>query len=128
MLESLQWIFRGGFRQEHPIDATVVAHQETNVSTNGTTVVNVFGPKSAPFKGTITNFDVSALDTTAGNITLAVNGSVVSVIAKGAVAGAPGGPTSALTNATFNPGDKVTLVSSSAGNALCWIAYFSSPV
>ena len=128
MLESLQWIFRGGIRLEHPVDASLIAHQEINVSTNGTTAVNVFGPKGAPFKGTITTYELTALDTTAGNITLAVNGNVVSTIAKGVTAGGLGGPTAALANVSFNPGDKVTIVSSSAGNALCWIAYFSASV
>ena len=127
MLEQLQYIFRNGFRIEHPIDASVVAHHEINVSTNGTTPVNVFGKSGAPFRGTLTNFETSGLDTTAGNVILKVNGNTVATIAKGTVAGGTAGVPSALANVNFNPGDSVTVVSSSAGNALCWIAYYQQP-
>jgi hypothetical protein len=113
-------------RVEHPVDGTNCADLEINVSTNGTTAVNVFGSKGAPFAGTITNFEVTALDTTAGNITLKINSNTVATIAKGTSAGGITGIGAALTTVAFNPGDAVTLVSSSAGNALCWIA-FNSP-
>jgi hypothetical protein len=116
MLESLQFLFRSGLRQEHPVDATLVAHSSIDVATNGTTAVNVFGPKGAPFKGTIKEVYSNALDTTAGNISLKINSNTVVTIAKGATAGVLVGG-GALSTASFNPGDVVTLVSSSAGNS-----------
>ena len=122
-LERRRLILLNGVRVEHPVDGTACADLEVNVSTNGTTAVNVFGSKGAPFAGKITNFETTALDTTAGNITLKINSNTVATIAKGVTAGGIGGITAALTTINFNPGDAVTIVSSSAGNALCWIAY-----
>ncbi len=122
-IENRKFVARNGLRVEHPVDGTNCADLEINVSTNGTIAVNVFGPNGAPFAGTITNFETTALDTTAGNITLKINGNTVGTIAKGTVAGGITGLSSALTTKNFNPGDSVTLVSSSAGNSLCWIAY-----
>ena len=115
---------RNAFRMEHPIDFSIVGDNEHVVATNGTTTVNVFGAKGAPFTGTITDFTALALDTTAGNITLAVNGNTVAVIAKGSTAGVVTGA-GALSNTTFHLGDTVTLVSSSAGNARAHI-YFTN--
>ncbi len=122
-LHKRKLILQDGVRVEHPVDGTSCADLELNVSTNGTTAVNVFGPNGAPFKGKITNFETTALDTTAGNITLKINGNTVATIAKGTTAGGINGIGAALTTVNFNPGDSVTIVSSSAGNALCWIAY-----
>jgi len=122
-IENRRLVLRNGVRVEHPVDGTSCADLELNVSTNGTTPVNIFGPKGAPFAGTITNFETTALDTTAGNITLKINGNTVATIAKGVTAGGITGISAALSGNTFNPGDSVTIVSSSAGNALCWIAY-----
>lgn len=121
-LEALQWLFRSGLRQEHPVDATLVAHNVIVVPTNGTTAVNVFGPKGAPFKGTFTEVYSNALDTTAGNITPTVKGNTVVTIAKGTTAGVIVGG-GALSNASFAPGDAVTVVSSSAGNSRVMLVY-----
>lgn len=121
-LEQRRLVLRAGMRSEHPVDATIVADQMITASTNGTTAVNVFGTKGAPFKGTITGVFVISQDTTAGNITPKVAGSTVVTIAKGTTSGALVGGVS-LANTAFNPGDTVQVVSSSAGNAQVYINY-----
>jgi hypothetical protein len=94
------------------------------VNTNGTTAVNVFGAKGAPSNLTITGFFVIAKDTTAGNITLQkANGDDIAVVAKGTTAGALVGEDGALANTSVPAGDAVNVVSSSAGNAVCFITY-----
>jgi hypothetical protein len=121
-VENRKLVLRAGVRSEHPIDGTLVAENIIETTTNGTTAVNVFGSKGAPFSGTITGVFVIALDTTAGNITPKVNSNTVVTIAKGTTAGVlVGGVT--LANTSFNPGDTVQVVSSSAGNAQVFITY-----
>ena len=121
-IENRRLVLRSGARFEHPFDGSVVADNTKVSATNGTTVVNVFGSQGAPFAMTITDFEVNSLDTTAGNISLKVNGNVVATIAKGTTAGVYTG-SGALSNTTVNQGDAVTLVSSSAGNARSYITY-----
>ncbi len=91
-----------------------------NVRTNGTTPVNAF--QGFAGNATPTSFEISlvslmSLDTTAATITIKKNSSTVATIAKGTVAGAFVGATSA-SNLLFNPGDVLSVVSSSAGNAV----------
>lgn len=88
-------------------------------TTNGTNVVNVSpagndGATPAPFQ--IAFIYLVSLDTTAGNITIKNNASTVATIAKGTVAGAFV-PALSAANVTFNPGDVLSIVSSTAGNA-----------
>lgn len=121
-IENRKAIFRGGVRVEHPVDASLVADNVKVVDTNGTTAVNVFGANGAPFDGVITSVDLIALDTTAGNITPKVRGNTVVTIAKGTTSGVlVGGVT--LANTSFNAGDSIQVVSSSAGNGRVRIHY-----
>lgn len=113
---------RDGIRLEDPRDLTLLSHEIIAVLTNGTTPVNVFSPKGASFKGTITGVFVIAQDTTAGNITPKVGGNTVVTIAKGTTSGGMTGG-GALSNINFVPGQSVQIVSSSAGNALVFITY-----
>lgn len=92
------------------------------VNTNGVTPVTVFGAGGAPAVLTVTSVTTTALDTTAGNITLNNAASAVSTIAKSATAGALVG-NGALANATLALGGACTVVSSSAGNATVIITF-----
>ncbi len=86
--------------------------------TNGTTPVHVFGGNNvAPAPFLIVAMRVTSLDTTAANISLKNGSSTVATIAKGTVAGVITGATS-IANNNVTPGTDVTVVSSSAGNAL----------
>lgn len=91
------------------------------VPTNGTTSVNVFGTTNG-FAGTITSIKVIAQDTTAGNITIADTAGTVATIAKGTTAGIVTGTTS-LANTGFTSTGTLTVVSSSAGNAIVEIIF-----
>lgn len=87
--------------------------------TNGTTPVSVSpagnaGPTPAPFQ--LKYIYLISLDTTAGNITIKNNAATVSTVAKGTTTGAYI-PVLSAANITFNPGDTLSIVSSSAGNA-----------
>jgi hypothetical protein len=122
-VKPIQDINRGGTRKEHPVDSSLVADNVRIVNTNGTTAVNVFGSKGAPYAMTITGFIVIAKDTTAGNITLANAGSTVAQVAKGTTAGALVGEDGGIANGSVKAGATVTVVSSSAGNAVVLVFY-----
>lgn len=87
--------------------------------TNGTTPVHLFSGNNsttpAPFL--IISMQVTSLDTTAATITLKNGASTVATVAKGTVAGVITGATSVANNSVV-PNTDVTIVSSSAGNAL----------
>lgn len=121
-VENRKLVVRGGLKFEHPIDASTVGGILRRVQTTGTTAVNVFGSNGAPFALTIGGAFLISQDTTAGNITLKVNGNTVATIAKGTTSGAMVGAVS-LSNTTVAAGDAVTVVSSSAGNAEVIITY-----
>lgn len=94
----------------------------TATDTNGTTAVNIFGTGGAPCALTITSVTSTALDTTAGNITVQQAANTVVTIAKGTTAGAlVGGVT--LANATYAAADVATVLSSSAGNSRVMITW-----
>jgi hypothetical protein len=122
-VENRKLITRSGIRAEHPVDASLVGDQIKVILTNGTTAVNVFGAKGSPYNITITGFFVIAQDTTAGNITLANAGSTVAQVAKGTTKDAMTGEGDALANTSVKSGAAVTVASSSAGNAVCFITY-----
>lgn len=95
-----------------------------NVPTNGTTPVNVF--TGFANNATPTSFEVSLVtlvnvDTTAATITVKKNALTVATIAKGTSPGAMLGATSGA-NLLFNPGDVLSVVSSTAGNAIVTIS------
>lgn len=91
--------------------------------TNGTTAVSVFGASGLPYAITIKDVSLTALDTTAGNITVEAPAStVVCTIAKGVTAGALVGATT-LANTSVAAGTNVVVDSSSAGNARVVITY-----
>lgn len=91
--------------------------------TNGTTAVSVFGTAGLPYAITIKDVVLTALDTTAGNITVEAPAStVVCTIAKGVTAGALVGATT-LANTSVAAGTNVVVDSSSAGNARVTITY-----
>lgn len=97
---------------------------EVGVVTNGTTPVNFFSDNnnitSYPFR--IVGATATALDTTAGTISVKNNADTVLTLAKGTVSGAVVGNTSV--NSSFwnvSSGASVTAVSSSAGNVLLFI-------
>lgn len=119
----IQKNFRGGVRMEHPVDLTPVASNVQVVSTNGTTAVNVFGANGAPANITITGFVVGAKDTTAGNIALKQGSTTIASVAKGTSTGALTIEEAALSSPAIGAGTAVTVVSSSAGNALCFVYY-----
>jgi hypothetical protein len=101
------------------LGAITPAFQSIAVNTTGTTPVNVFAdgvPANLAPGITITSVVSTALDTTAGNITVANAGNTVATIAKGTAAGALVGATS-LANASVTSGAALTVVSSSAGNS-----------
>jgi hypothetical protein len=104
-----------------PLD---VATQERSitVTTTGTTAVNVFGASGAPRDLEIIDWDVTSLDTTAGNITLTTAGGAVEVIAKGTAEFVKLGGI-ALANTSVEQGGLCTIVSSSAGNVRSTITY-----
>lgn len=92
-------------------------------TTNGTTPVNVFSSKGCPFPSrTLVAVQLTALDTTAGNIVLKHGSNAVFTLAKGTTANAVLGPAS-LANATVTAGQAVTVESSSAGNATVVLIY-----
>lgn len=122
-LENRKLVARGGVRHEHPVDASLVADHVKIVSTNGTTAVNVFGTKGAPANITITGFVVAAKDTTAGNIALKQGSTSIASVAKGTTTGALTAEEASLSSPSIGAGTAVTVVSSSAGNALCIITY-----
>lgn len=122
-VENRKLVTRAGIKQEHPIDTADIADTLVQASTNGTTAVNVFGSKGAPFDLIITGFFVGAKDTTAGNITLANAGATVAQVAKGTTAGVMVFEDTALANTTVRAGAAVTIVSSSAGNTQAFITY-----
>jgi hypothetical protein len=122
-IQTIQKILRGGIRLEHPVDASLVADNIRVVRTNGTTAVNVFGSKGAPYAVTITSFMVIAQDTTAGNITLKNASNNVAQVAKGTTKDAVTGEGDALANTSVKAGAALTVDSSSAGNAVCIIHY-----
>ena len=99
--------------------------QRIVVSTNGTTKVNVFGTTN-PFGGTITNVKTVAQDATAGFITLTKNdtgsaSNIAANIIKGTSVGGVAG--TAMSATAFAYGGTMTVVSSSAGNALVEIDF-----
>ena len=122
-VEKRKLVPQAGVRSEHPVDQSLVADQLRVVSTNGTTAVNVFGPNGAPFNLTITGFIVGAKDTTAGNIALKQGSTTIASVAKGTTTGAVTIEEAALSSASIPAGTPVTVVSSSAGNALCQVFY-----
>lgn len=87
--------------------------------TNGTTPVHVFngGLNQTPAPFLIAAMQVTSLDTTAGNISLKNGASTVATVAKGTVAGVMIGATS-IANNNVLPNTDITVVSSTAGNAL----------
>lgn len=98
------------------------------VNTNGTTKVNVFGTTN-PISGTILNVKTISQDTTAGFVTLTKNdsGSEVNVaanIVKGNTIGAVAG--TAMSATAFAINGTMTVVSSSAGNAIVEIDFIPS--
>ncbi len=107
------------------LGAAVPAYQTIAVNTNGTTAVNVFAgavPANLAPGIVITSIVSIALDTTAGNITIANDGATVATIAKGTSAGVLVGATS-LSNATVTSGKALTVASSSAGNSTVVITF-----
>jgi hypothetical protein len=122
-VENRKVVHRGGRRDEHPIDASLTADLVKVVSTNGTTAVNVFGANGAPANITITGFVVAAKDTTAGNIALKQGSTTIASVAKGTSTGALTAEEAALSSPTIGAGTATTVVSSSAGNAICFIYY-----
>ncbi len=122
-LENRKLVTRAGVRHEHPVDASLLADHVKLVSTNGTTAVNVFGVNGAPVNITITGFEVGAKDTTAGNIALKQGSTTIASVAKGTTTGAVTIEEAALASASIGAGTAVTVVSSSAGNALCKVFY-----
>jgi hypothetical protein len=122
-IENRKLVARAGVRHEHPVDASLVADHVKVVSTNGTTAVNVFGSQGAPANITITGFVVGAKDTTAGNIALKQGSTTIASVAKGTTTGAMTIEEAALASPSIGAGTAVTVVSSSAGNALCFIYY-----
>lgn len=94
-------------------------------STNGTSAVSVFGSSGLSFPIVITHINVTAQDTTAGNITVEnPTGTVVGTIAKGTTAGVVTGVTT-LANTTVSAGTNLVVKSSSAGNARVEIFYIA---
>lgn len=122
-IENRKLVTKSGLRQEHPVDNSLVTDHVKIVSTNGTTAVNVFGSKGAPYNITITGFVVGAKDTTAGNIALKQGSTTIASVAKGTTTGALTVEEAALASASITAGTVVTVESSSAGNALCIITY-----
>src|ERR1041384_1982094 len=122
-VERRKLVTQGGIRQEHPVDQSLVADQTKVVSTNGTTAGNVFGTNGAPVNITITGFVIGSKDTTAGNIALKQGSTTIASVAKGTTLGAMSFEEAALSSPSIPAGTAVTVVSSSAGNALCIITY-----
>ena len=122
-LENRKLVTRAGVRHEHPVDASLIADHVKVVSTNGTTAVNVFGANGAPANITITSFVIGAKDTTAGNIALKQGSTTIASVAKGTSTGVLTIEEAALSSPSISAGTAVTVVSSSAGNALCYISY-----
>lgn len=94
--------------------------------TNGTTPVNIFS-LNVPYNATITAVYAGALDTTAGTITVTrgrggVANATVASLAKGGTAGVMTMAIN-LANNILATGDQLTVVSSSAGNAMVIINY-----
>lgn len=100
------------------------------VRTNGTTKVDVFGTTNG-ISGTITNVKTISQDTTAGFITLTKNDSgtatnIAANIVKGTTVGGVAG--TAFSATAFAATGTMTVVSSSAGNAIVEIDFiFSNP-
>lgn len=102
-----------------------LAFGETSVArpTNGTTSVGLLtgssttSGKLAPFPFRIHAIYVLSLDTTAATITFSNGAGSIGTVAKGTVAGAMVGVT-ALSATDINGGESITMVSSSAGNAI----------
>lgn len=92
------------------------------VGTNGTTAVNVIDASGAPCAITIKAVQVTALDTTAGNITVQQGANTVCTVAKGTTAGVVTGASS-LSNTVYAKGDVFTVKSSSSGNATVLITF-----
>jgi hypothetical protein len=92
------------------------------VNTNGTAAVNVIDAAGAPCAITIKAVQVTALDTTAGNITVQQGANTVCTIAKGTTAGVITGASS-LSHTAYAKGDVFTVKSSSAGNATVLITF-----
>lgn len=104
------------------------------IATNATTAVNLFTnlpSTTTPFSGTITGVFINSLDTTASNITLAVNNSGVvtnaAIITKGTAAGAMVGTTSFI-QVPIIFGGTATVVSSGAGNAIVYATYITAAI
>jgi phage-related protein len=87
------------------------------VNTNGTAAVNVIDAAGAPCAITIKAVQVTALDTTAGNITVQQGANTVCTIAKGTTGA------SSLSHTAYAKGDVFTVKSSSAGNATVLITF-----
>lgn len=91
-------------------------HSSAVQSTNATTAVSVFGAALSNAL-VISDVIVTALDTTASNITVEnPEGTVVCTIAKGVTAGVVTGATT-LANTTVTAGNNLVVKSSGAGNA-----------
>ena len=91
-------------------------------STNGTTNVDVFTSAGAPMDFTVTGVFLTALDATAGDITVINGTNTVCTIAKGTTSGAMVGA-GTLSNTTVTTGSIFQVDSSSAGNARVFITY-----
>lgn len=122
-LENRKFVTRAGQRHEHPVDASLIADHVKVISTNGTTAVNVFGANGAPVNITITGFIICSKDTTAGNIALKQGSTSIASVAKGTTLGFVTFEEAALASPAIAPGTAVTVVSSSSGNAQCFVFY-----
>ena len=90
--------------------------------TNGTTNVNVFTASGAPMNFTVTGVFLTALDVTAGDITVINGTNTVCTIAKGTTSGAMVGA-GTLSNTSVTTGSIFQVDSSSAGNARVFITF-----
>lgn len=109
-------------RISYPNISDTIPYYSIGISSNGTNVVNVFGSTGFAYSFTITSVLTVSEDTTAANITLSNNGNTVVVIAKGTTAGGVVGGYS-LANTSYNANNPITIVSSSAGNAIVIITF-----
>jgi hypothetical protein len=93
--------------------------------TTGTTAVPVFGDNGAKADLTITGAFLTALDTTAGTISVINNRITIATMAKGTTAGVMVGATNLSTGtlATYTRGNPLTIVSSSVGNAIVYLVF-----
>ena len=109
-----------GFDASHAGGVSITAVAITGSAC--TTSVNVFGSANK-FTGVITGVFLSAINTTAANITIATTAGTVATIAKGTSAGVLVG-SAALANTAIALDGTVTVVSSSAsGTAYVFITY-----